>query len=108
MAFNRANTSQTSTFSRSGLVSQTINTPDFSTFRVDTTKTRYGLGPNWSIEINSTENTLSFKHNNFSSLTLTSSGFQLSSFVLPSVSNLPSNPDEGTLVNHNDEFKIYI
>ena len=107
MAFTRQNVGQNSTFTRSGAV-QSVSVPGFQVFNVDTASTNYSLGSNWSIKINTTLNTLSFNYYNSPKLTVSESGFQLSSFILPSVSSLPESPSEGTLVRHNNEFKIYI
>ena len=107
MAFTRQNTGQTSTFTRNGSI-QAVSTPGFSVFNIDTSSGNYSLGNNWSININSSLNTLSFNYYNSPKLTISESGFELSSFVLPSVSDLPSSPSEGTIVNHNNDFKVYM
>lgn len=107
MSFTRDNISQSSSFSRVGSIS-TSTTPAFSVFNINTNSTNYSLGYDWGITINNTNKSLSFNYKGSSKLTITDTGFQLSSFILPSVSTLPSTPSEGTLVNHNDIFKIYI
>ena len=107
MAFNRANISQSSSFSRSGLITESITNPDFSTFRVDPDKTNYGLGPNWSIQITSSTNTLDFNYNNASVFQLTSSGFSLSGITLTELGALPVDVPEGTLSHVNGALYIY-
>ena len=107
MSFTRDNISQSSSFSRVGSVT-TATTPAFSVFNINTDSTNYSLGYDWGITINNTNKSLSFDYKGSSKLTITDTGFQFTSFVLPTVSALPSTPAEGTLINHNDTFKIYI
>jgi len=107
MAFTRANTSQSSNFSRSGLITETITNPDFSTFRVSPDRTNYGLGPDWNISISTSAQSLDFNYNNNSILKLTSSGFSLSGLVLTELTSLPSNVSEGTLSHVNNDLYIY-
>ena len=107
MAFNRAIISQNSSFTRDNLVAEAISTPDFSTFRVDPDRTRYSLGPDWSISINASAKTLDFNYNNGSVLQLTSSGFSLSGIVLTELTSLPQGVSVGTLSHVNDELYLY-
>ena len=105
MSFTRQNTSQSTSISR-GNVSSTINTPAFQTFNVDTSSTKYSLGNNWGINVDTNNTTLSFQYNNFSVLTLNQTGFSLSSFTLPSQSTLPS-AESGTILNYNNNLYVY-
>jgi|5B_taG_2_1085324.scaffolds.fasta_scaffold331096_1 hypothetical protein len=106
MAFTRQSTGTSTSFSRDGVLTETITTPPFQVFNITDTK-NYSLGHNWSIGIDTSVNSLSFKYSNKSILTLDSSGFTMSSIVLPPQSSYPSNPASGTLYNLNNEMFIY-
>lgn len=108
MAFTRQNLGQTSSFTRDNAVLNTVVNPAFTTFRADTNSTNYSLGNDWSIKIDTNLNQLSFNYRNDSKLTLSESGFSLSSVILPEQSSLPGSPSIGTMLNHSGQLKIYI
>lgn len=108
MAFTRQNTGNVTQFTRDGVLTETITTPPFQVFSLSNTNSSYSLGQNWSINIDGSKDTLSFSNGTTSVLTLTSSGFQLSSIVLPPQDSLPSSPAVGTMINQGDEIKIYL
>lgn len=108
MAFTRQNTGSSVSFTRDGVLTQTLSTPPFQVFEISKSKSSYSLGGSWKINIDNNANTLSFANNSLNVLTLTNSGFELSSFVLPSQNSLVTNPAEGTMINHSGELKIYL
>jgi|9_EtaG_2_1085328.scaffolds.fasta_scaffold00659_11 hypothetical protein len=108
MAFTRQNLGQTSSFTRDSAVLNTVVSPAFTTFRADANSTNYSLGNDWSIKIDTNLSELSFNYKNNAKLTLSQSGFTLSSVILPEQSDLPGSPSVGTMLNHDGELKIYL